>query len=60
MIFSLIRASQVENWKVANGKINKAPPPPADLGKVPVPREILRRDKNDKAFSGEQARVPTT
>ncbi|PHH89110.1 hypothetical protein CDD83_6637 [Cordyceps sp. RAO-2017] len=28
MILSLVRASQVENWKVANGKILTAPPPP--------------------------------
>ena len=28
MIMSLIRASQVENWKVANGKIDSRPPPP--------------------------------
>ncbi|KJZ73546.1 hypothetical protein HIM_07102 [Hirsutella minnesotensis 3608] len=28
MILSLVRASQVENWKVANGKVATAPPPP--------------------------------
>ncbi|KAF5022943.1 hypothetical protein F66182_5009 [Fusarium sp. NRRL 66182] len=28
MILSLVRASQVENWKVANGKVDNRPPPP--------------------------------
>ncbi|KAG5938575.1 hypothetical protein E4U53_007975 [Claviceps sorghi] len=28
MILSLVRASQVENWKVANGKVKMAAPPP--------------------------------
>ncbi|PHH72808.1 hypothetical protein CDD82_5795 [Ophiocordyceps australis] len=28
MILSLVRASQVENWKVANGKVGSPPPPP--------------------------------
>lgn len=28
MILSLIRASQVDNWKVANGKADTRPPPP--------------------------------
>ncbi|KYK55618.1 hypothetical protein DCS_07581 [Drechmeria coniospora] len=28
LILTLVRASQVENWKVANGKINTPPPPP--------------------------------
>lgn len=28
MVVSLIRASQVENWKVANGKVQSRPPPP--------------------------------
>lgn len=28
MVLSLVRASQVENWKVANGKVDNRPPPP--------------------------------
>ncbi|WZH39844.1 Major facilitator superfamily transporter [Fusarium acuminatum] len=28
MVFTLVRASQVENWKVANGKVDNRPPPP--------------------------------
>ncbi|KAH6608694.1 hypothetical protein Trco_002040 [Trichoderma cornu-damae] len=28
MIVSLVRASQIENWKVANGKVNSRPAPP--------------------------------
>ncbi|KAM0260524.1 hypothetical protein ACHAQJ_002758 [Trichoderma viride] len=28
MIISLIRASQIENWKVVNGKVNSRPTPP--------------------------------
>ncbi|KHN99892.1 uncharacterized protein MAM_01816 [Metarhizium album ARSEF 1941] len=28
MLLSLVRASQVENWKVANGRVKTPPPPP--------------------------------
>ncbi|KAK5990831.1 hypothetical protein PT974_09104 [Cladobotryum mycophilum] len=28
MIFSLVRASRAENWRVANGKVSNRPPPP--------------------------------
>ncbi|PHH79212.1 hypothetical protein CDD80_5379 [Ophiocordyceps camponoti-rufipedis] len=35
MILSLIRASQVENWKVVNGKVSLAPPPPPVWEKFP-------------------------
>lgn len=35
MILSLVRASQVENWKVANGKIEQRPPPPPVWEKFP-------------------------
>jgi hypothetical protein len=28
MVVTLVRASQVENWKVANGKVDNRPPPP--------------------------------
>lgn len=34
-IFSLIRASQVENWKLANGKVLTPPPPPPLWEKFP-------------------------
>lgn len=35
MILSLIRASQVENWKVANGQVESRPPPPPLWEKFP-------------------------
>ncbi|KAF4984180.1 hypothetical protein FZEAL_578 [Fusarium zealandicum] len=35
MILSLVRASQVENWKVANGKVESRPPPPPAWEKFP-------------------------
>ena len=35
MILSLIRASQVDNWKVANGKTEARPPPPAVWERFP-------------------------
>ncbi|KAH7163215.1 hypothetical protein B0J13DRAFT_31938 [Dactylonectria estremocensis] len=35
MILSLIRASQVENWKLANGKVESRPPPPPMWEKFP-------------------------
>ncbi|KAH6898740.1 hypothetical protein B0T10DRAFT_473556 [Thelonectria olida] len=35
MIFSLIRASQIENWKVANGQVENRPPPPPLWEKFP-------------------------
>lgn len=35
MILSLIRASQVENWKVANGHVQTRPPPPPAWEKFP-------------------------
>lgn len=35
MIGSLIRASQVENWKVANGKVDSRPAPPPMWEKFP-------------------------
>jgi hypothetical protein len=36
MIVSLVRASQIENWKVANGKVNSRPAPPALWEKFPL------------------------
>ncbi|KAL6873160.1 hypothetical protein J3F83DRAFT_732267 [Trichoderma novae-zelandiae] len=35
MIISLVRASQVENWKVANGHVNSRPAPPPLWEKFP-------------------------
>ncbi|XP_044724755.1 Major facilitator superfamily transporter [Hirsutella rhossiliensis] len=35
MILSLVRASQVENWKVAHGKVDTPPPPPPLWEKFP-------------------------
>ncbi|KAF4512407.1 hypothetical protein G6O67_001550 [Ophiocordyceps sinensis] len=35
MILSLVRASQVENWKVAHGKLDTPPPPPPLWEKFP-------------------------
>ncbi|KAH7328669.1 hypothetical protein B0I35DRAFT_418008 [Stachybotrys elegans] len=35
LILSLVRASQVENWKVANGKVESRPPPPPVWEKFP-------------------------
>ncbi|POR39532.1 Uncharacterized protein TPAR_00278 [Tolypocladium paradoxum] len=35
MILSLVRASQVENWRVANGKVNTPAPPPPTWEKFP-------------------------
>ncbi|KAF7545530.1 hypothetical protein G7Z17_g9103 [Cylindrodendrum hubeiense] len=35
MILSLVRASQVENWKVANGQVESRPPPPPVWDKFP-------------------------
>lgn len=35
MIISLVRASQVENWKVANGQVNSRPAPPPLWEKFP-------------------------
>ncbi|KAF4995107.1 hypothetical protein FDECE_12905 [Fusarium decemcellulare] len=35
LILSLVRASQVENWKVANGKVESRPPPPPAWEKFP-------------------------
>ncbi|KAL7789406.1 hypothetical protein V8C37DRAFT_214928 [Trichoderma ceciliae] len=36
MIISLVRASQIENWKVANGKVNSRPAPPPLWEKFPL------------------------
>lgn len=35
MMLSLVRASQVENWKVANSKVDTPPPPPPPWEKLP-------------------------
>lgn len=35
MIMSLVRASQVENWKIANGKSGARPPPPPAWERFP-------------------------
>lgn len=35
LILTLVRASQVENWKVANGQVKSRPPPPPAWEKFP-------------------------
>ena len=58
MIFSLIRASQVENWKVANGKINKAPPPPPIWEKFPFLERYYGGIRTIKPFRESKPEYP--
>lgn len=58
MILSLIRASQVENWKVANGQVENRPPPPPMWEKFPFLERYYGGIRTLKPFSESKPEYP--
>ncbi|KAG6015004.1 hypothetical protein E4U54_004470 [Claviceps lovelessii] len=58
MILSLIRASQVENWKVANGKVKTGPPRPHVWEKFPFLERYYGGIKTLKPFTESEPSYP--
>lgn len=60
MVLSLVRASQVENWKVANGKAKTSAPPPPMWEKFPFLERYYGGIRTLKQFNESRPTYPVT
>lgn len=58
MVVSLVRASQVENWKVANGKVKTSGPPPPLWEKFPFLERYYGGIRTLKPFDESEPQYP--